>query len=80
MKAEEERNTAEAVLSLRVDNLLKYYTDLAHEQHLRRQERLQDEANESSRGRLSKELGNSKCSEHLCFKAWKQIATIATKF
>eukprot|EP00972_Heterocapsa_arctica_P022985 3380923-Heterocapsa_arctica.AAC.1 len=60
MKAEEERNTAEAALSLSVDNLLKYYTDLAHEQNLRRQERLQDEANESSRVRPSKELDNSK--------------------
>eukprot|EP00972_Heterocapsa_arctica_P093029 13722268-Heterocapsa_arctica.AAC.1 len=28
MKAEEERNTAEAALSLRADNLLKHYTDM----------------------------------------------------
>ena len=49
MKAEEERSSAEAALSLRVDNLQKYYTDLVNEQHLRRQEKLQEEAYERSR-------------------------------
>jgi hypothetical protein len=49
MKAEEERSSAEAAFSLRVNKLQKYYTDLVHEQHLRRQKKLQEEAYERSR-------------------------------
>jgi hypothetical protein len=48
MKAEEERSSAEAAFNLRV-NKLQYYTDLVHEQHLRRQKKLQEEAYERSR-------------------------------
>eukprot|EP00972_Heterocapsa_arctica_P000742 105240-Heterocapsa_arctica.AAC.1 len=38
MKAEEKRSTAEAALSMRVDNLQKCYTDLVHKQQIRRHE------------------------------------------
>eukprot|EP00972_Heterocapsa_arctica_P014589 2149403-Heterocapsa_arctica.AAC.1 len=36
-------------ISWRVNKLLTYYTEVGHDQHLRRQERLQEEAKESHR-------------------------------